>query len=553
MNKILNAAVLVMVIHILAACTSDSEVEDDVSGSLEQGNDIVVSYADDAVSLDPHGSNDAYSNRVRSNIYEGLVKQGDNLETEPLLATDWEQIDDLTWEFTLDENVTFHDGTDFNAETVKANLERVIDPAVASPRANIYEMIEAVNVLDEHKIEIVTEYPFTPLLNYLTHGAGGMISKDLIDRDYQNAIDEAGLDMTLEAYYEERAEDSSEYQEAAEALSESTGDLIEQEAIGTNYLQFSDREQGEYTTLSRFEDYREGPATVDTVTFKVIPEAGILLADLEAGESHMIGFSEESQLERLENNPDIYIENREQLFTEHVGFNTQKEPLNDKRVRQAIAYLFNKEEIIDGVYSGNGNVINGFMNEQIQGYNDDIYTYDYNVERAKELMAEAGYEDGFELSFVTNEMQQRVDLGVYLQEVLSEINIDLSVEQLEWGTFLSHADSGEHDMFVMGWPNPTADPDQSLWPLYHSSMHGTQGNRTFFENEGVDSLLEEARQESDDSRRTVLYEEAQEILNEEIPAIHFRDGMGYQGIQNSVEGIEFDAHVNPDFRNVTIN
>lgn len=553
MKKILNIVLLFFVIHTLAACTNDNEVETEVSGNTETSNDIVISYVDDLVSLDPHGSNDAYSNRVRNTIYEGLVKQGEDLEVEPSLAEDWEQIDETTWQFTLKEDVQFHDGSEFNAEVVKANLERVTDTAVASPRANIFEMVEDVNVLDDYTVEIKTEYPFSPLLNYLTHGAGGMISKDLIDRDYQNAIDEADIDLTADDYYTLRAEGGEDYEEAAEAISASTSDLIEQEAVGTNYLQFSERDPGEYTTLSRFDDYWDGAATVDTVTFKVIPELGTLFADFEAGESQLVGFSEASQLERAESIPDAYIDENDQLFTEYVGFNTQKEPLNDKRVRQAIAHMFEKEEIIDGVYNGNGNLITGAMNEQIPGYNDSIEGYDYNPERAQELMDEAGYEDGFELTFVTNEMQQRADLGVYLQEVLSEINIDLTVEQLEWGTFLDHIDNGQHDLYVMGWPNPTADADQSLWPLYHSSMHGMDGNRTFFENDELDQLLEAARQELDEVEREALYHEAQVLLNEEVPGIHFRDGAAYHAIQNDLEGIEFDAHNNPDFKNVTID
>jgi peptide/nickel transport system substrate-binding protein len=538
---------------LTAACTSDSDVDTEVSDAADTPNDIVISYVDDAVSLDPHGSNDAYSNRIRANIYEGLVKQGEDLEAEPNLAKDWTQKDDTTWEFELEEGVQFHDGTEFNAEVVKANLDRILDEAVASPRANIYEMIEEVNVVDDYTVEIITEYPFAPLLNYLTHGAGEMISGDLINRDYQNAIDDAGLDITLDEYYDLRENNDEEYEEIQNAVSASTGDVIEREPIGTNYLEFSERTPGESTSLARFDDYWQGAATVDTVTFKVIPEMGTLMADLEAGDSDIVGYSDESQLDRVESNPDVYSYNQDQLFTEHVGFNTNKEPLNDKRVRQAIAHMFQKEEIIDGVYGGNGNLIKGFINEQIPGYSEDIEEYDYDPERAKELMREAGHEDGFELTFVTNEMPQRVDLGVYLQEVLREINIDLNVEQLEWGTFLSHADSGEHDMFVMGWPNATGDADQSLWPLYHSSMEGSEGNRTFFNNDELDQLLEDARRETDESQREALYVDAQELLMEEMPAIHFRDGIGFHGLQNSVEGVEFNVQNNPDFRNATVN
>lgn len=545
---------------VTAACTSDASVQEETAenGSGPQGaegakNDLVVSYRDDLVSLDPHGSNDSYSNRVRHNIYEGLVKQDEDLEPEALLANDWEQVDETTWQFDLEEDVTFHDGSEFNAEVVEANFERILDETVASPRANIYEMVEDIEVIDEHTIEFTTAYPFSPFLNYLTHGAGGIMSKELIDRDYQNALEESGMDISTEEYYTLRNEGGPEYEEAASQIGEHVGEIIETEPSGTNYLQFSERSPGEYTELARFDNYWKEPTSLDTVTFKMIAEAGSLIADLEAGQSHMIGYSETSQVERIENNPDVYSQDVPTLFTEFVGFNTEKEPLNDKRVRQAIAHMFDKEDIIDGVFGGNGDVVTGALNQQIPGYNDDVDDLEYNPEKAKELLEEAGYEDGFELTYVTNDNPERIDLGVYLQERLKDINIDLEVEQMEWGSYLSHADSGEHDLFVLGWPNPTADPDQSIWPLYHSSMHGTQGNRTFYDNEEVDQLLEEARQESDTETRGELYTEVQEILNEEVPAVHYRDGLSYNAILNSVEGIEFDAHNNPDFRNAVID
>src|SRR5699024_7776526 len=138
--------------------------------------------------------------------YEPLVTQDENLELVPVLAEEYEQIDDTTWEFKLREGVTFHDGSEFNAEVVKANLERVLDPAKASARALLVEMVSEVNVIDVYTVQVVTEYPYAPLINNFTHGAGKMISKELIDKDYQNTLDKAGSDVSLEEYYDLRAE-----------------------------------------------------------------------------------------------------------------------------------------------------------------------------------------------------------------------------------------------------------------------------------------------------------------------------------------------------------
>src|SRR5699024_5163883 len=127
------------------------------------GGDFTIAIPSDAVSMDPHGSNDVPSEQVRSEIYEGLVTQDEDLEVIPLLAEDWEEVDDTTWVFTLKEGVTFHDGSEFNAEVVKANIERLLDPAVASPRSFLLDVISEVNVIDEYTVEFVLDYPFSPM------------------------------------------------------------------------------------------------------------------------------------------------------------------------------------------------------------------------------------------------------------------------------------------------------------------------------------------------------------------------------------------------------
>src|SRR5699024_1321272 len=123
--------------------------------------------------------------------------------------------DDNTRVFILREGVKFHDGTDFNAEAVKASFERITDPAVASSRANKFEMISEINVIDDYTLEIVTEYPFAPLLNYLAHDGAGIVSKAVIDEDYQNAIDKSDLDISLDEFYESREKGGDDYEEIA--------------------------------------------------------------------------------------------------------------------------------------------------------------------------------------------------------------------------------------------------------------------------------------------------------------------------------------------------
>ncbi|CAD2079551.1 diguanylate phosphodiesterase [Jeotgalicoccus coquinae] len=556
-KKYFTYLLMAAMVIVLAACTDDSEVDvGDGEGSTEEassGGDLVASYATDVSSLDPAGQNDLPSDQRRNVIYEGLLYLNDDLEPEPRLATDFEQTDDTTWVFNLREGVEFHDGTEFTAEAVKANIERIVDPAVASSRANIFEMIEEVNVIDDYTVEIVTEYPFAPLPKYLAHDAGGMVSKAIIDEDYQNAIDEAELNITLDEFYAEREAGGKEYEETADAVGRATGTVVEQKPVGTGYMKFQSRSPGENVVVERFDNYWDEPAKLDTITFKVVTEDASRIAELESGQSHFIQGFDNGQWERIEEHPEMETHPVYNLSNEYVGMNTQKGPLEDKRVRQAIGHMVDKETIMEGIYYGVGRTMKGALQEELLGYNEDLEDLEYDPERAKELLEEAGYGDGFEMNIMTNDTPERVDLAIYLQEELKEVGIKLNIEQLEWGAYLEAVSNGEHDLFILGWPNPVGDPDQGIWPLFHSSMQGAPGNRSFFDNAKVDELLEQGRRELDEEKRKEIYQEIDKILVEEQPAVFIRQSQSANAARTEVEGLYISHFNKPDFRNVTIN
>src|SRR5699024_24429 len=444
---------------VLAACADDSDVDQAAEGSEseessdDQGGDLVLSTGNDVVSLDPHASNELYSDQARNIIYEGLVTQNESFEIQPLLAEDWERVDDLTWKFDLREDVIFHDGSEFDAEVVKANLDRVRDPAVASPRLSIFEMISEVNVIDDHTVEIITEYPFAPLLNHLTHDGGGMISKRIIDEDYEQALQNSNSGLSVDEYYELRENKDDKFEEAAEEISGNIGAAVDSNPVGTNYAQFESRAPGENIVMAKFDDYWQEPMNLDTITFKIVTETGSRMAELETGASHVIFGYQPGSVERIENRPESETYNKSNVAIEFIGFNNQKEPLDDVRVRQAITHAVDREKIIEGIYSGIGEVPDGPLVEGMTGHNDDTENLEYDLEKAEKRMTEAGHEDGFELSSITNDTPQRVDAAIYLQEALADINITATVDQLEWGAYLEEASSGDHDIFLLGWPN----------------------------------------------------------------------------------------------------
>ena len=555
MKHFFTLTMAVMFALVLAACTSDSEVdpaaeEGSAGGTPSGGQDLVISEMSDVVSLDPHGNNDVPSSNVRYNIYDSLTQLNADMEVEPGLATEWEQVDDNTWSFTLRDDVTFHDGTPFNAEAVVANLNRVLDPAMASPRMFLFEMITDVEAVDEHTVEITTEYPFAPLLAHLAHDGGGMISKDVIDADYQQALDAAGEDMTVEEYYELR--DNGEAEEVQDAISSELGKYVTENPVGTGSFKLQSRSPGEDVVLERNDDFYGEAAKLDTVTFKVVPETASRIAEIESGTSHIAGAVESSNVERISNGENTVLDETESMSLSYIGFNTEKEPLNDEKVRQAISYGIDRQSIIDGVYDGVGIPAAGPLAPGVFGYDENVEGISYDPEKAKELLAEAGYEDGLDLTIWTNDSPERVNTAVYLQESLKEIGVNLTVEQLEWGAYLEQTAEGNHDMFILGWSTVTGDADYATYPLFHSSMKGDPGNRSFLEDEEIDSLLEAGRQETDEEKRLEIYSELQEKLVDVAPMAYIHHQNYLTGVNSAVQGFSVDAQGIYQLDDVTI-
>ena len=556
MKKFSLMTLLGVLLLVLAACSDDSDVDEATGGGEEAGSEggtMTLAIPADAVSMDPHGSNDVPSEQIRDTIYEPLVTQDENFELVPVLAEEYEQIDDTTWEFKLREGVTFHDGSEFNAEVVKANLERVLDPAKASARAFLFEMVSEVNVIDDYTVQVVTEYPYAPLINNFTHGAGKMISKELIDKDYQNALDKAGSDVSLEEYYDLRAEGGEEHEAVANEISSYVGELVESEPVGTNYFKFESRSPGEVTSVVRNDDYwGEETAKLDGVDFKVVSEPGSRLAELESGTSDAILATLSSNIERVDSNPDVTLQRQESVSIDYIGFNTEKEPFNDPKVRQAITHAFDSEAVLEGVYNGSGQPAVAPLAPGVLGYSEDLEGREYNMDKAQQLLDEAGVEDLTINLMVNDDNPERVDVALWLQESLSELGITVNVEQVEWGAYLEATGAGEHDMFILGWSNSTGDPDNGISPLFHSDNIGADGNRSFYNNPELDSLLDQARQESDEEKRGEMYTEAQQILVDDAPAIFIRHGENLNAYNNNVENFQGDSYNIFDFRETTI-
>ncbi|MUK88742.1 glutathione ABC transporter substrate-binding protein [Ornithinibacillus sp. L9] len=502
--------------------TNEDETTEEGESSAG-GNDLVIANSSDAVSLDPAGSNDVPSSNVAANIYESLVQQDQNMELQPSLAESWEAVEDNVWEFKLREGVKFHDGSDFNADVVKANIERVLDPDVASPRAFLYSMVTDIEVVDDYTVRFTTEFPFSALPAHLAHNGGAMVSLEQIEADY--AAMEAGEDP---------------------------GSVINENPVGTGFFKFDEWVPGQHVRLVRNDDYWGEPAKLDSVTFKVVDEDLTRVAELRTGDSHISDPLSPSDVAEIENTDGLSVATQASVSLSYIGFNMDKEPFDDPKVRQALNMAIDKSQIIDGIYDGIGIPAIGPLAPDVFGYDDSVSGLEYDPERAKELLAEAGYEDGFSTTLWTNDNRERMDVATNVQAQLKEFGIDVEVEVVEWGAYLEQTANGEHDMFILGWSTVTGDADYGLYALFHSDNVGDPGNRTFTKDEDLDAILDAARQESDPDERLALYKEAQELLTDIAPMLYIHHQEYLLGVSDKVKGLTQDPTGILQLQDVTI-
>lgn len=472
---------------VLAGCSSSPDSTTDSGKAAEAsqaGGTLTIARKADANNLDPQFiTNIPSANYIYGKVYEGLLMTDKNMEYKPALATEWKQVDDLTWEFKLRQGVKFHDGTPFTAEAVKKTMERALDPKVNSPRASNFSMVKEVKAVDDNTVQFILSYPYAPLLSILASTEGSILSPKAIAEQ---------------------------------------ADKLSKNPIGTGPFKFQSWTPGQEMVLVKNDSYWGEIPKVDKVVYKVVPEDTTRVAMVESGEVQISDQLPVTELDRVKNSTTMTLARTEGLGVEYIGFNVKKKPFDDVRVRQAFSYAIEKDSIIKGVYNGVGSKAISALSPKMIGFNSNLAEYTYNINKAKELLAEAGFPNGFKTSIVTDDRKERINLAEVVQSQLKGIGIDLEIKVMEYGAYLDITGKGEHNLFIGGWGNATGDADYNQYNVFHSSSHGSKGNLAFYTNAEVDKLIEDGRREKDVEKRKAIYAKVQDIEMKESPLIPIR-------------------------------
>lgn len=476
---------------------------------------------DNPSTLDPARATDIYAYMVVNQLFDGLVQFDSHLNPVPALAGFWKASHDgLTWTFYLHKGVKFHNGREVTADDCVYSFTRILDPATQSPAAGHFKhlrgaaefqagkvsRVEGLQALDRYTLQIAFTEPYAPFLSILA-----MANAKIVPR------------------------------EAVEKSAEQFG----QHPVGSGPFMFQHWEHKRQIVLQAYQDYHEGRPYLDRLVFPIGQQ------EMESFDTFLKGELEESivpstKVGELRGNPDYraYTHLRKPaLHLLYIGFNMRKEPFTHRKVRQAFNYAINKEVIVREIRKGNSNLARGILPPGMPGYDPELEGYYYNPERARQLLAEAGYPGGTGLPVLDLWYSSKEDTALREMEAyrtyLADIGVTVQIRQAEnWPAFKAMLQEGTPLMFRLGWHSDLPDPDNFLLPLLFSR---SETNRTFYDNPRFDQLLEAARRETDYQRRITLYRDIEQLVLQDAPWISQHHLVYEYLYQPYVRGMEINS------------
>ena len=447
-------------------------------------NDLVIAIEGNVSSLDPDNIPDTNAISATRGMYEMLVKFDENQQIVGNLADSWEVSDDsLTYTFHLHEGIKFHDGTDFNAQAVIANYERVVDV-----NNNLRTRRSFVTTRDDEEFYRVANI---------------------------EAPDDYTVVFTLAEAYSTFINKLTQFCIISPAAIEEYGNDVMYHPCGTGPFVFSEWVEGDHTTMVKNEDYWGEPASVDSVTIREVAEAGTRTAMLQTGEADLVYPTPSDQLGTLEGAGDVNVHAVTSNIMRYVTLNTNIEALSDVKVRQAMNYAIDKNAYCQVMYSGYGTPATSVAPASILYYEEQT-PYDFDLDKAKALMEEAGYADGFDLTIWGDNTTQEIKGMTFIQQQLSQIGINVEVVPMDPATVSDMIyvplEEADINMWYVNWSASDFSMDGSLRALLHSTMAPpVSANTVYYNNPEFDKLLDEGLATADPEILADVYGQAQEI------------------------------------------
>ena len=497
--------------------------------------------------LDPAQATDTTSSEMIYQMFEALVEYDNEGNVAPLLAESWDISKDGTvYTFNLRDDVYFHEtieggtptangGRKVTAEDWVWTFNYIVDPETKSPRAYFIDMVigydefrngevdhlTGVKALDDYTLEITIDRPFAPFLSVMTYNTFSVMPKEDVEK---------------------------------------WGEEWNFHPVGTGAYKFDEWDQDSRLVMTKNENYwmkdEEGNPLpyMDKLEFRIIEDLTMMWNEFEIGNIYQTEVDDPFYTNAKEEYGDNFME-RPWLGTYYYGMNIEKEPFDDVRVRKAMNYAINREAMIEIVMNGRATAAKGVLPPTMFGYNPDLEGYNYNPEKAKELLAEAGYPNGIEVTLQYNTSTGHKRIAEALQAQYAQVGIDVNLKNVDWGSHLDSVERGEVPFFRMGWVADYNDPDNFLYVLLNSENIGPRGNYSRYNNKAFDEWTKQGRIQTDPELRKEVYQKAERLVVEDAPWVFIYHYTTHSLVQPFVENYELPSfgQYSNKFRNVWLN
>ena len=479
-------------------------------------NVLHLSIGPDPASLDPIQAVDVYRGQLVVYLYDGLVRFEDG-GPRANLAESWDVSEDgRVYTFHLRDDVAFHNGRRFNADDVKYSFERALRPESQSPLTWVFDFIEGSDamvegeaeslsglaVLDPRTVELTLEQPFAPFLLLLAMPAAHIVPREEIEQK---------------------------------------GAGFSEAPVGTGPWVFESWAHDDVIRLTANSRYHMGRPKMDGIEIRMIPETTTVIAEFERGNLDWIDMNElpQPEFERFSSDPEwsSLVHHRPALITYYLALNNQKPRFRDPRVRRALNFAVDVEQIAKVIYPGEVALSHGPVPPGLPGYRENGKPHGFHPDSARSLLRAAGAENlSFDVYFRSLALNQRFLEAV--QANLADVGVTMNLRQRDWTAVRQAMQRGELDAYLANWYADYPDAENFLYPLFYSEMAGAGGNAAFYANATVDSLILTSRRTLDDKARFAMYARADSLIFADAPWIFTVHPIDYDMVQPWVDGYE---------------
>lgn len=517
-RRFLRVVMLMLAIMVVLAGCGGNKAPNNATGTTEPGKGeptspksnepkvLNIGMPADPPSMDPLQSTSLYDRQVYQSLYNKLFDIDADGNIIPELVAEYSvSTDGLTYTFKLREGVKFHDGSDFNAEVVKFNFERMTTDD-KSKRKGELKVFESATVVDPYTVEVKLNAPYAPLLGVLTDRSGMMVSKEAVEK---------------------------------------YGDEYINNPVGTGPFVFVEKVPGDHVTLKKNENYWAGEVKLDQVNYRVFTDGSAGVQNLRSGTIDIFTDVPPKEIQTVEGDSNLVMIAKANLGYQGIYLNTTSTSLGDKYLRQAVSAAIDRELFVKALLNGYGSPANSPFAPAHFAHGDSDNSATPDAGHIKGLLTKGGKPDGFSFKLQIGTSPVNEQTGVIIQDMLKKHNIHVELEKVEYGTMLENGNNGNFEALQLGWSG-RIDPDGNI---YDFVVTGTANNNARINEPELDNILNQARTENDLGKRKALYDQAMAIVHDNSGYVYLYHNYDKFGFSKKVKGYTYiaDGLIRPAF------